>query len=161
MQPPANFFTRSKRRYLRKLPELEYQPGHELRRVTDNGTINWDGSRVFLTNVLRNQVVGAEQKDECSWDLYFGPVLLGSPHRSRNDLGFRRATMTFSSEYQEGCRFDVSGRLSFAKNSLTPQQRGNAASLARCRVGLAQDPDLFAVENRRRVAQPSLLNRRC
>jgi len=89
MKPPATVFTRSKRRYSRKLAELEYQPGHELRRVTDNGTINWDGHRVFLTNVLRNQIVGAKQKDECSWELYFGPVLLGSLHRKKNDLGFR------------------------------------------------------------------------
>jgi len=91
MRAPASLFSRSKRRFPRKLPELEYQPGHELRRVADNGTINWDGSRLFLSNVLRNQIVGAKQKDESSWELYFGPVLLGSLHRGKAGVGFRRA----------------------------------------------------------------------
>ena len=87
MKTPSGFYKRSRRRYPRRLPELEYPNNHQLRRVTDNGLISWSGTRVFLSNILRGEVVGLKQMNNRIWQLYFGPVLLGILDSAKLDAG--------------------------------------------------------------------------
>lgn len=87
--PPATVYTRSYRGYPRKLPEFEYPASYQLRTVSDAGTIRCDGRRVFLSGVLRNQLVGLRQTDEQIWQLYVGRLLVGVIDGTRRELRIR------------------------------------------------------------------------
>jgi transposase InsO family protein len=76
-KPPATFYSASGRHYPKRPPELEYPDAFQLRRVSNVGVISWSGRRVFISNVLRGEVVGLSQVDDTTWELYFGPLLLG------------------------------------------------------------------------------------
>jgi len=83
---PASLYNPSGRSYPRTMPELEYPDTYQLRRVSNVGVISWAGHRLFVTNVLRGEVVGLHQLDDETWDLYFGPVLLGRLRGDRPQL---------------------------------------------------------------------------
>ena len=72
------------------LPELEYPDALQLRRVSDVGVISWAGRRVFISNVLRGEVVGVNRIDDATSDVFFGPVLLGSLRDDNLTLGLVR-----------------------------------------------------------------------
>lgn len=91
-KPPRTAYNRSKRAYPKRLPELEYGNEFQLRRVSDAGHISWAGSRLFLTNLLRGEMVGLKQTKETTSELYFGPVLLGMLDSTRLECGILRAT---------------------------------------------------------------------
>lgn len=78
MKTPASFYTTSRRPYPKTLPELEYPNTHLLRRVSDIGVITWNGTRVFLSSVLAGEVIALVQITETTWEVYFGPILLGT-----------------------------------------------------------------------------------
>jgi transposase InsO family protein len=88
----------SLRPYSKKLLELEYPRTYQLRRVNDVGVMSWAGRRVFLSTVLRDQVVGVKQLDDHLYELHFGPVVLGLFNESKRGREFvqvkrrRRAT---------------------------------------------------------------------
>jgi hypothetical protein len=91
MKPPSRFYNCSKRSYPKRLPELEYPNNQQLRRVTDAGVISVEGRRLFLTTVLKGEMVGLKQTDDDTWELYFGPLLLGSIDSTKNKLKLERA----------------------------------------------------------------------
>lgn len=73
---PATLYTPSPRPYPTREPEIVY-PGHfEVRKVDQNGTIKWQGQRLFLTEVLARESVGLEEVDDGIWSLCFSNVLL-------------------------------------------------------------------------------------
>jgi transposase InsO family protein len=84
---PAAFYSPSPRPYPRRLPEVEYPSQYELRRVDASGHFKWRGRQVFLSGVLAHEVIGIVQLDDGMWDVFFGPVLLGSLSDARPDLG--------------------------------------------------------------------------
>lgn len=86
MKPPATFYAASPRPYRSKLPELEYPPGHLLRRVSNIGVISCCGHRVFLTSVLAGEVVGLRERD-AKWEVHFGPLLLGFVSKQQPETG--------------------------------------------------------------------------
>jgi putative transposase len=77
MKTPSSFYNPSKRTYPRRLPELEYPTTYQLRRVNEDGAFSWEGRRQFLSTVLKGQVVGLKHVADSTWELYFGPILLG------------------------------------------------------------------------------------
>lgn len=77
LQTPAKNYTASKRSYPRKLRELEYPAGYQLRRVSDAGLISWNGYRLFLSSVLRGQIVGLQPLADATAKLTFGALALG------------------------------------------------------------------------------------
>jgi len=73
---PAEFYEPSPRSYPDPLPQVEY-PGHfEVRRVRRNGLIKWQGSDLFLSEVLAGESVGLEEVDDGIWSLHFSGQLL-------------------------------------------------------------------------------------
>lgn len=88
--PPATLYRTSLRPYPRKLPELTYPAGFDLRKVGYSGHIKWRGRSVFLTEVLRGEYVGLTPTDDLMWDVFFGPIRLGAINASRIDLGLLR-----------------------------------------------------------------------
>jgi len=74
---PASVYQPSNRQYPEKLEPLEY-PGHyEVRLVSRNGGLRWNGVRVPVSHVLEGEYVGLEEIDDGVWEVYFGPLRLG------------------------------------------------------------------------------------
>ena len=81
-QTPASVYRPSPRSYPECLPELVYPNNHELRRVRTDGTIQWTGENVYVSEVLVGETVGLEPLDDRYWRLHFGPVCLGYVDRA-------------------------------------------------------------------------------
>ena len=73
---PSELYEASPRAYPERLEEMEY-PGHyEVRRVRSRGDIKWQGSLLFVSEVLVGERVGLEETDDGIWSLFFGSLLL-------------------------------------------------------------------------------------
>lgn len=80
---PADLYKRSSREYPRRLPELEYPVGWQVRRVRSSGDISWKGQWFYLSEPLVGERVAFEQIDDSCWVLRFGKYELG--HYSEKD----------------------------------------------------------------------------
>lgn len=84
-QPPATCYTPSPRSFPTRLPPLEY-PGHtEVRLVSSNGCVSWNGGPQFVASALAGEYVAFEEIDNGMWTLHFATVAL-----ARYDEGQRR-----------------------------------------------------------------------
>ncbi|HUS65789.1 MAG TPA: IS481 family transposase [Kofleriaceae bacterium] len=90
MRTPAEVHAPSPRSYPRRLPELEYPDGYELRHVRHNGQIRWKYRLVHLNRALAGEVVGLRPEDDGLWSVHFGPVLLGYTDERAPKLGIVR-----------------------------------------------------------------------
>jgi hypothetical protein len=57
--------------------EFVYPNGSLLRRVKNSGGISWHKGRVFISEVLRFEILGFEQVDENFYKVYFRDVEIG------------------------------------------------------------------------------------
>jgi transposase InsO family protein len=89
-KPPVTAYNKSSRAYPTKLPELVYPDDYELRRVSNAGVIGWGGRRHFVSNALNHEVIGLKQTSDSTWEVYFGPILLGTLSSARPELGLIR-----------------------------------------------------------------------
>lgn len=85
-EPPLTRWKPSPRPRPLKLPEIEYLPGDELRRVADNGIVRWKRSRILAGNGLVGETIRVVETEN-SVDLYLGgtlarsvPLSMLSPH---------------------------------------------------------------------------------
>ena len=76
----------SQRRFPERLPEVEYGPGVEVRRVRSNGQIKWVGEMLFLSEALIGEPVGLRQIDNELWSIHFGPVPLAVYHAGTRSI---------------------------------------------------------------------------
>ncbi len=75
-QPPADSYIPSGRPFPRRLLPLEY-PGHtEVRLVSSNGCVSWNGGPQFVGAALAGEYVAFEEIDDGLWTLYFATVAL-------------------------------------------------------------------------------------
>jgi len=68
---PATRYRPSPRVLPRRLPDLDYPDGWEVRRVCSGGRIKWHDRRLFLTQALHGQDVGFEPIDDSLWLVRF------------------------------------------------------------------------------------------
>ncbi len=87
---PASIYVPSTRSMPSKLPDIMYPDHFELRKVQPVGTIKWRGSHVWLTEVLAGETVGLTETDNGRWDVFFGPVRLGTIHDAFRNSGLIR-----------------------------------------------------------------------
>jgi transposase InsO family protein len=73
---PADLYATSSRPCPRRVPELVYPLGFEVRRVHQNGCIRWDGREIFVSEVLVREPVGLWPLEERLWAVYVGPLAL-------------------------------------------------------------------------------------
>lgn len=74
---PGSLYRPSPRPYPTMLTSPEY-PGHfQVRRVSRNGGVRWNGEWINISSTLREEHVGFEETQDGIWSVYFGPVLLG------------------------------------------------------------------------------------
>jgi transposase InsO family protein len=77
MKRPAEVYAPSRRPYPERLPPVEY-PGHyEVRRVSRNGGVRWNGRWLNVGHALIEENVGFEEVDDGIWDLYFRNMAIG------------------------------------------------------------------------------------
>jgi len=77
MLTPADVYESSPRPYPRRLPKLEYPSHAEVRLVSNNGGIRWNGQYLYVSQAITQQHVALEEVDDGIWSLYYGPVELG------------------------------------------------------------------------------------
>lgn len=75
--PPARSYKRSSREYPRRLPEIEYPAGCQVRRVRSSGEIKWRGQWFFLSDALIGELIAFEPIDDACSIIRFGSLELG------------------------------------------------------------------------------------
>jgi putative transposase len=91
-RPPTEFYEPSTTR----LPDppwgrdFTYPPDYEVARVHRTGRLPWNARSVFLSTVLRHQLLGLAWHASGHWQVYFGPQLLGHLARRKTRLHFTR-----------------------------------------------------------------------
>jgi transposase InsO family protein len=74
---PASLYVASARVYPSRLPELEYPPQAQLRRISQQGSVKWKCGRAFVSEVLARQDVGLVEVEEDFLEVYYGRLFLG------------------------------------------------------------------------------------
>lgn len=83
-ETPASLVKAYRRPYPDRIPLIEYPSSFQVRTVRSNGQIKWNGGLLFVSEVLRDELVGLVQvEDEC-WHLYFGSVHLATWNERRS-----------------------------------------------------------------------------
>ncbi len=77
-QVPASHYQASERRFPARLPELSYPDWFEAKSVGPCGLIYLERRQIYISNTLIKESVGLEQVAETVYDVYFGPLRLGS-----------------------------------------------------------------------------------
>jgi putative transposase len=94
MKTPASLYQLSPRTYPSRLPEMEYGPGMEVRRVI-HGEFRWDGSRIFLAHSLDDELIGLQCCDDRYWRIHFGTLPLAILDSFEHRLLDARETQRF------------------------------------------------------------------
>jgi transposase InsO family protein len=74
---PAALYAAAARVYPSRLPELEYPAGAHLRRISQQGSVKWKGTRAFISEVLGREYVGLLEVEDQFYEVYYGPLFLG------------------------------------------------------------------------------------
>jgi transposase InsO family protein len=88
--PSARVYVPSRREFIERPEDPEYPADYEQRRVQRNGIIRWRSQSLFISTPLRGELVGLKEVDYEQWEVYFGPVLLGTINERQNPLRLRR-----------------------------------------------------------------------
>lgn len=76
-RPPATLYIPSSRPYPASLLEFTYPHADLVRRVRSSGDIKWRQHSIFLSEVLGGESVGLYHRLEGTWEVRFGPIVLG------------------------------------------------------------------------------------
>jgi transposase InsO family protein len=77
MQTPQALYNPSPREMPNRLAPLEYPDRFEVRYVSGNGGVRWNGRWLCVSIVCVGEYVGFEEIDDGLWIVYYGPVKLG------------------------------------------------------------------------------------
>lgn len=77
-QPPSRFYQPSPRAYAEAPKELTYPDDFEVRTVQSAGVVYFLGKLIYVSHLLKGHRVGLCEIAEGLWDVYFGPIRLGS-----------------------------------------------------------------------------------
>ncbi|MCG8038152.1 MAG: integrase core domain-containing protein [Candidatus Thiodiazotropha taylori] len=75
---PSKHYTPSLKRYPDRLPEPAYPDYFMVKKVRDSGIVYWNNGQVYVSHLLNGEWIGMEEVCDGKWDLYFGPVRIGS-----------------------------------------------------------------------------------
>ena len=74
---PQSCYQASPRCYPRRIAELDYGDEMEVRRVSQQGSVKWEGERAYISEVFGYEPLGLKKAAERWLEVYYGPVLLG------------------------------------------------------------------------------------
>jgi putative transposase len=76
-QTPASCYQRSPRLFPRRVPEVEYDSGIFVRRVSEKGDLNWKGERFFVSEIFGGQSLGLRPSHDRYYEVLYGPLPIG------------------------------------------------------------------------------------
>lgn len=76
-KPPSRLYVTSPRVYPKRLPEIEYPDGIQVRRVRSSGEIKWAGQWLFMSDALIGEPIGFQLVGDGTWIVQFGHLELG------------------------------------------------------------------------------------
>jgi putative transposase len=74
---PASCYQASQRVYPRRVPELEYDNDMQVRRISQQGSLKWQGERTFISEVFAYEYLGLKAIDERWREVLYGPISVG------------------------------------------------------------------------------------
>lgn len=74
---PASCYRPSSREMPRRIPELEYGDDLQVRRISQQGSLKWNGERTFISEIFAREWLGLQALDERYYQLFYGPVSIG------------------------------------------------------------------------------------
>jgi transposase InsO family protein len=77
-QTPASHYKNSIRVFPDKLPDMIYPDYYDIKRVSDNGVVYWRNKLVYVSHLLRDECIGMDEVADGVWDIYYGPLKIGS-----------------------------------------------------------------------------------
>ena len=86
MKVPSDLYERSPREYPLIEPKVEYGESMITRYVKTNGTMNWKGNLIFVSEVIASDHVALEQVDEKHLIVYYGHVAIGVLDESKKHM---------------------------------------------------------------------------
>lgn len=83
--PPATFYSRSLRPLTDRWLDPRYPDSYEVHRTTSAGSISWRGHHLQLNRCLDREAVGVRRIGRRTFEVFFGPVSLGSFREPRSN----------------------------------------------------------------------------
>jgi putative transposase len=74
---PASCYAASPRQMPRRIPELEYGDDLVVRRISQQGSLKWNGERTFVSEIFAYEWMGLRALDERYYEVLYGPVRVG------------------------------------------------------------------------------------
>ena len=74
---PASCYEASPRPMPRRIPELEYGDDVVVRRISQQGSLKWNGERTFVSEIFAHEWMGLRALDERYYEVLYGPVTVG------------------------------------------------------------------------------------
>ena len=76
-QTPASCFAASPRPMPRRVPELNYDEDLAVRRISQQGSLKWNGVRTFVSEIFAYEWLGLRGLDERTFEVLYGPLTVG------------------------------------------------------------------------------------
>lgn len=76
-QTPASGYQRSLRRFPRRVPEVQYDSGVAVRRISDKGGLKFQGERMFVSEIFGGEWLGLRVYDDRYHEVLYGPLVIG------------------------------------------------------------------------------------
>lgn len=86
LQVPGSIYSPSQRIWDGKLRSPEYDSSLAIRKVGQNGCIYVKGKEFYLGSVISGELVGMKEIDEGSFEVFYGPIFLGTVIRGLDFL---------------------------------------------------------------------------
>jgi transposase InsO family protein len=74
---PVACYRPSPRAFPRRVPEVEYDSGIFVRRVSSKGDLNWKNERFFVSEIFGGQSLGLRPHHDRYYDVLYGPLHIG------------------------------------------------------------------------------------
>jgi transposase InsO family protein len=76
-QTPAHCYAKSLRAFPRRVPEVSYDAGIVVRRVSQKGDLNWKNKRLFVSEIFAAQSLGLRPNHDRYYEVLYGPLVIG------------------------------------------------------------------------------------
>ena len=74
---PASGYQKSPRPMPRRVPEVEYDAGVAVRRISESGDLNWKGERIFVSEIFEHEYLGLRPSCDRYSEVLYGPLVIG------------------------------------------------------------------------------------
>lgn len=99
---PQSCYQASPRCYPRRVPQLQYGDEMDIRCVSQQGSVKWNGQRTYISEVFAHEQLGLKEVDERWREVYYGPILLGWLDIYRHNFSRRKPKTLTQPESQNG-----------------------------------------------------------